>query len=45
METKMLIFVDSQVENYQNLIEGTAPNTEVIVLDSSQDGIEQITGT
>ena len=42
METQTLVFVDSQVENYQNLVEGIAPNTEIIVLDSSQDGIEQI---
>lgn len=40
---KTLIFVDSHLENYQSLIEETAPNTEVIVLDSSEDGIEQIT--
>ena len=42
METQTLVFVDSQVENYQNLVEGIAPNTEVIVLNPSQDGIEQI---
>ncbi|MEA5495625.1 DUF4347 domain-containing protein [Limnoraphis robusta] len=43
MPNKTLVFVDSQVENYQSLIEETAPNAEVIVLDSSEDGIEQIT--
>jgi len=43
--TTNLVFVDARVDNYQSLIEETAPNTEVIVLDSSQDGIEQITQT
>ncbi|WP_413167334.1 DUF4347 domain-containing protein [Capilliphycus salinus ALCB114379] len=45
METTTLIFVDARVDNSQRLIEETAPNTEVIVLDSSQDSIEQITET
>ncbi|MGB3189536.1 MAG: DUF4347 domain-containing protein [Limnoraphis sp.] len=44
-QTTSLVFVDSQVDNYQSLIEQTAPNTEVIILDSSQNGIEQITQT
>ncbi|MEB3280477.1 MAG: DUF4347 domain-containing protein, partial [Lyngbya sp.] len=42
-ETTTLIFVDSQVDNYQTLVKETTPNTEVIVLNSSEDGIEQIT--
>lgn len=41
----IIVFVDYQVENYQSLVEGNSPHTEVIVLEASQDGIEQITQT
>ena len=44
-QSTALVFVDSQVDNYQTLVKETAPNTEVILLDSSEDGIEQITQT
>ncbi|MEH2317470.1 DUF4347 domain-containing protein [Nostoc sp.] len=37
-----LVFIDSQVENYQSLVAGVLPNTTVIVLDADQNGIEQI---
>ncbi|MEH1910537.1 MAG: DUF4347 domain-containing protein [Nostoc sp.] len=37
-----LVFIDPQVENYQNLVAGVLPNTTVIVLDADQNGIEQI---
>jgi Domain of unknown function (DUF4347) len=37
-----LVFIDSSVEGYQALIDGVM-NAEVILLDSSRDGIEQIT--
>ncbi|MGB3534156.1 MAG: DUF4347 domain-containing protein [Microcoleaceae cyanobacterium] len=42
MNNQTLVFVDSQVENYHNLVEGIAANTEFIVLNPSQNGIEQI---
>jgi hypothetical protein len=38
-----LIFIDSNVEDYQSLISGISPNAEVIILDETLDGIEQIT--
>ncbi|MEG4634804.1 DUF4347 domain-containing protein, partial [Microcoleus sp. AR_TQ3_B6] len=38
-----LIFIDSNVEDYQSLISGISPNSEVIILDKTLDGIEQIT--
>jgi hypothetical protein len=37
-----LIFIDSNLDNYQTLI-GTTSNSNVVVLDSQQNGIEQIT--
>ncbi|WP_099070686.1 DUF4347 domain-containing protein [Nostoc linckia] len=37
-----LVFIDSQLENYQNLVLGVLPNLTVVVLDANQDGIEQI---
>ncbi|MEH2229324.1 MAG: putative Ig domain-containing protein [Nostoc sp.] len=37
-----LVFIDSQVENYQSLVAGVLPNTSVVVLDPHQNGIEQI---
>jgi Ca2+-binding RTX toxin-like protein len=38
-----LIVVDPTVENYQSLIDNASPNAEVLVLDATRDGIEQIT--
>ncbi|MEG4149187.1 DUF4347 domain-containing protein, partial [Microcoleus sp. Pol12B5] len=40
---KNLAIVDSQVENYQELLRGVKCGTEVILLDRTRDGIEQIT--
>ncbi len=37
-----VVFIDGQVTNKQQLIDGLAPGTEVVVLDSSQDGLQQI---
>ena len=42
---KQIIFVDSSVENYQNLIEGADANAEIVILDDKRSGIEQITQT
>ncbi|MEG4168643.1 MULTISPECIES: DUF4347 domain-containing protein, partial [unclassified Microcoleus] len=39
----ILVFIDSNVEDYQSLISGISPNAEVIILDETRDGIEQIT--
>jgi len=38
-----LVFIDSNVEDYQSLISGVSPNAEVIILDETRNGIEQIT--
>ncbi len=38
-----LVCIDSNVEDYQSLISGVSSNAEVIILDETRDGIEQIT--
>ncbi|MEG4627488.1 DUF4347 domain-containing protein [Microcoleus sp. w1-18aA5] len=38
-----IAFIDSQVEDYQSLIAGVTPGTEVVVLDGNRDAIDQIT--
>ncbi|MEG4021533.1 DUF4347 domain-containing protein, partial [Microcoleus sp. S13C4] len=38
-----IAFIDTQVENYQSLIAGVKPGTEVVVLDGNRDAIDQIT--
>ncbi len=38
-----LVFIDSNVTDINHLLTGLASNTEVITLDTTQDGIEQIT--
>ncbi|MEG4521204.1 DUF4347 domain-containing protein, partial [Microcoleus sp. AT9_A5] len=40
---KHLVCIDPRVENYQHLASGVKPGTEIIVLDRSLDGVEQIT--
>ncbi|MFZ1027257.1 MAG: DUF4347 domain-containing protein, partial [Limnoraphis robusta] len=42
-QSETLIFIDASLESYHNLIAGVNPNTTVFILDSQQDGIEQIT--
>jgi len=37
-----LIFVDSSVNDYQSLIQGASENARIVILDPSQDGIEQM---
>ncbi|MEG4419424.1 DUF4347 domain-containing protein, partial [Microcoleus sp. LAD1_D5] len=39
---KNLAIVDSKVENYQEFLRGVKSDTEVVLLDRSRDGIEQI---
>jgi hypothetical protein len=38
-----LVLVDATVDRYENLVCSTRPDTKVIVLNSFQDGVEQIT--
>ena len=38
-----IAFIDTTVENYQQLIEQLDPNIEIILLNASMDGIEKIT--
>ncbi|MEG3970225.1 DUF4347 domain-containing protein [Microcoleus sp. T2B6] len=38
-----IVFIDTKVENYQSLIAGVKPGTEVVVLDGNKDAIDQIT--
>ena len=40
---KNLLFIDSRVENCDSLARGATADTEVFVLDSTRDGVEQIT--
>jgi uncharacterized repeat protein (TIGR01451 family) len=40
---KNLAIVDSKVENYQEFLRGVKSGTEVILLDRTRDGIDQIT--
>ena len=37
-----IVFIDTRVEDFQTLMEGIDPNAEVVLLDSTRDGIEQI---
>ncbi|MCC5656513.1 DUF4347 domain-containing protein [Nostoc sp. XA010] len=38
-----LVFIDMAVEDYSYLVNGVLDNAQVFVLDSTQDGVEQIT--
>ena len=37
-----IVFVDNQVKDYQQLVAQVRPGTEVIVLDKTRDGLQQI---
>ncbi len=37
-----VLFVDPRVANWQTLVDGVTPGTEVIVLDPNQDGLAQV---
>jgi hypothetical protein len=43
--SQSLLFVDGAVADYQQLVAGVSPGTEVYVLDSTQDAVTQITNT
>ncbi|MGB3262336.1 MAG: DUF4347 domain-containing protein, partial [Microcoleus sp.] len=38
-----VIFVDSNIADYQSLVNSVEPETKVVVLDSNRNGVEQIT--
>ncbi|MEA5602658.1 DUF4347 domain-containing protein [Nostoc sp. UHCC 0252] len=38
-----LVFIDMAVEDYSNLVNGVLENTQVFTLESTQNGVEQIT--
>ncbi|GAB4279913.1 MAG: hypothetical protein Fur0025_07530 [Oscillatoriaceae cyanobacterium] len=42
-QTYQLLIIDPAVEDYQSLVAGVTPNTEVHILEKDRDGIEQIT--
>src|SRR5262245_1219594 len=39
---RQIVFIDSAVSNLQALLAGLAPDAIAVVLDSSQDGVQQI---
>jgi Ca2+-binding RTX toxin-like protein len=38
-----LVFVDLSINNYEHLTNGVKPGSQVVLLDTAQDGVEQIT--
>ncbi|NJR51599.1 MAG: DUF4347 domain-containing protein, partial [Leptolyngbyaceae cyanobacterium CSU_1_3] len=44
-QTRAIAFVDSTLSDYQTLVAGVQPGTEVYVLDPLRDAVEQITQT
>ncbi len=43
MLNQNIVFIDKAVTDYKSLIAGIKPGTSVVVLDSTRDGVEQIT--
>ncbi|MGJ5633573.1 DUF4347 domain-containing protein [Nostoc sp. CALU 1950] len=43
MSNQNIIFIDQAVIDYESLIAGIQPGTSVVILDSTTDGVEQIT--
>ncbi|MBD1996571.1 tandem-95 repeat protein [Leptolyngbya sp. FACHB-541] len=43
MLNSSILFIDATVKNYQNLLFGIEPSTQVFVLNSEEDGVRQIT--
>lgn len=43
MPAKSILFIDSNVADYQSLMNGVRPGIEIVLLDADQDGIMQIT--
>ncbi|WP_413166582.1 Ig-like domain-containing protein [Capilliphycus salinus ALCB114379] len=42
-KTNIIVIIDSQVEDCEKLLKGVVPGTEVILLNSTEDGVKQIT--
>jgi hypothetical protein len=40
---KNIAFIDRTIQNYENLVAGINPHTEIVILDPTRDGVEQIT--
>jgi hypothetical protein len=40
-----LIFVDANIDDYQNLIQGASTNADVVIIHPNQDGVEKISQT
>ena len=38
-----LVFIDSQIEDYQSLVNGVLPGVKAVVLNSRENGVDQIT--
>jgi len=43
LHPSVLVIIDPSVENYHHLVNGVIPEANVIVLDPTEDGVEQIT--
>jgi uncharacterized delta-60 repeat protein len=43
ISARAIAFIDTQVEDYQSLVAGVKPGTEVLVLEAKGDAIDQIT--
>ncbi|MEG4243035.1 DUF4347 domain-containing protein, partial [Microcoleus sp. Pol10_D6] len=43
MPLRSLVFIDSGVEDYESITAGVLPGQQVVILDSTKNGIEQIT--
>ncbi|MBD2465832.1 DUF4347 domain-containing protein [Oscillatoria sp. FACHB-1407] len=41
--TRAIAIIDAALPDYQSLVAGVTPGTEVVILDSTQDGVTQIT--
>ncbi|MEP6515906.1 DUF4347 domain-containing protein, partial [Microcoleus vaginatus] len=41
--SKSIVFIDSQLDDYQTLAGGVLPGAEIIILDKNGNGVEQIT--
>ncbi|MEA5520611.1 Ig-like domain-containing protein [Limnoraphis robusta] len=42
-KTEVIVIVDAQVEDYEKLLKGIVPRVKVILLDSTENGVKQIT--
>jgi hypothetical protein len=43
LQSSSLLFIDSDLDDYQSLVDGVTAGTEVYILDSAQDAVSQIT--